>query len=139
MIETTNIPTGSPNDSPLTPIRFLQRSADVFPHKDAIIYSARRYTYREFAQSSEELPHAIRSRIAPGDRVIFLAPNIPEILIAHNAVPLAGWVLVALNSRLAGPQVHYVLEHCAATLLFIDAELVSGVGDAFWHSLHLRA
>ncbi|WP_277870989.1 AMP-binding protein [Cryobacterium sp. Hh11] len=40
-----------------------------------------------------------------GDRVIFLAPNIPEMLIAHYAVPLAGGVIVALNSRLAGPEV----------------------------------
>ena len=97
--------TSSPNDSPLTPMRFLQRSAEVFPNKDAIVYGARRYSYLEFAQAAEELAHAIRSRITPGDRVIFLAPNIPEMLIAHYAVPLAGGVLVALNSRLAGPEV----------------------------------
>ena len=47
-------------------------------------------------------------------------------------------MLVALNSRLAGPQVHYVLEHCAATLLFIDAQLASGVGDAFLASASLK-
>ncbi|WP_370449854.1 AMP-binding protein [Cryobacterium sp. Hh7] len=130
--------TSSPNDSPLTPMRFLQRSAEVFPNKDAIVYGARRYSYREFAQAAEELAHAIRSRITPGDRVIFLAPNIPEMLIAHYAVPLAGGVLVALNSRMAGPEVHYVLEHSEATLLFIDAELVSGVGDAFAASASLK-
>ena len=139
MNATTNIsPIGSPNDSPLTPMRFLQRSAEVFPNKDAIVYGARRYTYREFAQAAEELAHAIRSRITPGDRVIFLAPNIPEMLIAHYAVPLAGGVLIALNSRLAGPEVHYVLEHSEATLLFIDAELVKTVGDAFAASAALK-
>jgi len=129
----TTIPSiiAAPNDSPLTPMRFLQRSAEVFPNKDAIIYGARRYSYVEFRRAAEELAHAIRSRITPGDRVIFLAPNIPEMLIAHYAVPLAGGVLVALNSRLAGPEVHYVLQHSEATLLFIDAELVGTVGDAF--------
>ncbi|WP_368665873.1 AMP-binding protein [Cryobacterium sp. Y62] len=139
MIETMNIaPIGSPNDSPLTPMRFLQRSAEVFPDKNAIVYGARRYSYQQFAQAAEELAHAIRSRITPSDRVIFLAPNIPEMLIAHYAVPLAGGVLVALNSRLAGPEVRYVLEHSEATLLFIDAELVNGVCDAIAASASLK-
>ena len=57
MIETTK-PT--PNDSPLTPMRFLQRSAEVFPNKDAIVDGARRYSYRQFAQAAEELAPAIR-------------------------------------------------------------------------------
>ena len=47
--------TSSHNDSPHTPMRFLQRSAEVFPNKDAIVYGARRYSYREFAQAAEEL------------------------------------------------------------------------------------
>ncbi|MGV9949979.1 hypothetical protein, partial [Rhodococcus aetherivorans] len=33
-------------------------------------------------------------------RSSLLAPNVPELLIAHFAVPLAGGVLIALNSRL---------------------------------------
>ena len=52
--------TSLPNDSPLTPMRFLQRSAEVFPNKDAIVDGARRYSYREFAQAAEELAPAIR-------------------------------------------------------------------------------
>ena len=128
----------SPNDSPLTPMRFLQRSAEVFPDKAAIVYGERRYSYTQFRTAAEELAHAIRARIEPGDRVIFLAPNIPEMLIAHFAVPLAGGVLVALNSRLAKPEIDYVLNHSEATLLFVDAEFVGTVGDAFAASPSLR-
>lgn len=123
--------TASPNDSPLTPMRFLQRSAEVFPNKDAILYGTRRYSYAEFSAIAQQLARAIRARITPGDRVVFLAPNIPEMLIAHFAVPLAGGVLVALNSRLAKPEIDYVLQHSEATLLFVDAEFVATVGDAF--------
>lgn len=137
-LTTTLGSTRSPNESPLTPMRFLQRSAEVFPNKDAIIYGARRYSYMEFLRAAEHLAHAIRTRITPGDRVVFLAPNTPEMLIAHYAVPLAGGVLVAVNSRLAGPEVHYILEHSEATLLFIDAELISTVGDAFAASAALK-
>jgi len=122
---------GSANDSPLTPMRFLQRSAEVFPNKNAIIYGTRTYTYAEYSAMAQRMARAIRARIEPGDRVIFLAPNIPEMLIAHFAVPLAGGVLVALNSRLAKPEIDYVIAHSEATLLFLDSELVATVGSAY--------
>ena len=41
----------------------------------------------------------------PGDRVAYLCPNTPELLVAHFAVPLAGAVLVAINTRLATEEV----------------------------------
>jgi fatty-acyl-CoA synthase len=119
------------NDSPLTPLRFLQRSAEVYPTKDAISYGRRRYSYADFADIAQRFARALRARIEPGDRVVFLAPNVPEMLIAHFAVPLAGGVLVALNSRLAKAEIDYILNHCQARLLFVDAELVATVGNSF--------
>lgn len=116
------------NDVALTPHRFLQRSAEIFPTKTAIIYGQRRHTYAEFQNQVEQLAMAIRARIEPGDRVVFLAPNIPEMLLAHFAVSLAGGVLVALNSRLSSAEVLYILNHSGARLLFIDAELLHAMG-----------
>ena len=90
------------NHSQLSPLRFLERSASVFPDRTAIIYGDRRYTYAEFADETQRLARVLQNRIEPGDRVAYLTPNVPEMLIAHFAVPLAGGVLIALNSRLAG-------------------------------------
>ncbi|WP_369045113.1 AMP-binding protein [Sinomonas sp. P10A9] len=120
------------NHTPLSPLRFLERSAAVLPDKTAIEHGARRYTYAEFGAEAQRLAKALAARIKPGDRVAFLAPNVPELLIAHFAVPLAGGVLVALNTRLAAHEVKYILEHSEAALLFADAELlatVDGVAD----------
>ena len=116
------IDSGTANRSELTPLRFLERSASVFGHRDAIIYGARHWTYAKFADEVQRMARALRTHIADGDRVAFLSPNIPEMLIAHYAVPLAGGVLVALNSRLAGPELVYILNHAEATTLFFDAE-----------------
>lgn len=113
------------NYSELNPVSFLRRAADVFPEKTAIVYGERRQNYAEFARSAEVLAAAIRSRIEPGDRVAFLAPNIPELLIAHFAVPMAGGVLVALNARLSRSEIRYILDHADARMLFADAELAS--------------
>ena len=102
---TTTPPLDSPNDSPLTPLRFLKRSAEVFPSKAAIVYGARHYTYLQFAAVTETLARAIRSRIAPGDRVAFLSPNTPEMLIAQFAVPLAVGGALRVGSLRGDPAV----------------------------------
>ncbi|MFC9789077.1 long-chain-fatty-acid--CoA ligase [Rhodococcus sp. NPDC127528] len=115
------------NHSELSPLRFLERSAAVFPDRTAIVHGHRHYTYREFGAEVEQLAHALRERIEPGDRVAFLSPNTPELLMAHFAVPLAGGVLIALNSRLAGPELEYILDHSGAAILFVDAEFLGSV------------
>ncbi len=128
----------SANFAPLTPLSFLRRSGTVFPDRPAIVYGERRWTYREFLADAERLARAIRGRIEPGERVAFLAPNIPELLIAHFAVALAQGVLVAINSRLSGPEVAYILDHSGASLLFVDAEIAQGLGDLRAASPDLR-
>ena len=50
-------------------------------------------------------------------------PNVPEMLLAQFAVPLAGAVLVSINTRLAAEEVRYICDHSQARLLVVDAEL----------------
>jgi fatty-acyl-CoA synthase len=115
-------------DTPLTPLAFLARSAEVFPDKPAIVYGDRRQTYAEFAVEATRVAHALRgSGVQPGDRVAYLLPNIPEMLVAHFAVPLAGAVLVAINTRLSAQEVRYILDHAGAKLLVVDAALHQSV------------
>jgi len=110
--------------SPLTPLRFLGRAAQVHPEKTAVVHGDRRMTYRQFADEATRLAHALRaSGVGPGDRVAYLAPNTPPLLIAHFAVPLAGASLVAINTRLAPDEVRYICDHAQAKVLVVDAEL----------------
>ncbi|NIH85395.1 acyl--CoA ligase family protein [Amycolatopsis granulosa] len=114
--------------TPLTPLAFLERSAEVFGDKEAIVHGERRVSYREFAAETTRVAHALRaSGVEPGDRVAYLLPNIPEMLVAHFAVPLAGAVLVAINTRLAAAEIRYILEHSGAKVLVVDAALHSSV------------
>ncbi|MEU5994149.1 long-chain-fatty-acid--CoA ligase [Spirillospora sp. NPDC047418] len=113
-----------PGYTSLTPLAFLGRSAEVFPGKAAYLYGDRRATYAEFAGEVTRLANALRaSGIEPGDRVAYLAPNVPELLAAHFAVPLAGAVLVAINTRLAPEEIRYIVDHSGAKALVVDAGL----------------
>lgn len=106
----------------LSPLSFLERSADVLPGKVAVVHGPDRWTYRELAERVQELASALRAAgVGPGDRVAYLLPNVPEMLVAHFAVPLAGAVLVAINTRLSAEEVRYICDHSGAVLLVVDA------------------
>jgi len=121
----------------LTPLSYLRRSAEVYPEKTAIIYGDRRYSYARFAELAAQLARALRaSGIHPGDRVAYLLPNLPEMLVAHFAVPLSGAVLVAINTRLSTDEVRYILDHSGAKLLVVDSVLAATVAPVrSWGSL----
>ncbi|WP_141576436.1 acyl--CoA ligase family protein [Actinomadura sp. WMMA1423] len=113
-----------PGHTALTPLAFLDRSARVFPGKTAYAHGDRRASYAEFAAEATRLANALRAcGVEPGDRVAYLAPNIPELLVAHFGVPLAGGVLVAINTRLAPEEIRYILDHSGARVLVVDAGL----------------
>jgi fatty-acyl-CoA synthase len=109
---------------PLSPVRLLERTLRVFPEKTAVVYGSRRWTYARFAEEVGRLAGAlVRAGVEPGDRVAFLAPNVPELLVAHFAVLQVKAVLVAINTRLNPEEVAYILEHSGARLAFADVEL----------------
>jgi fatty-acyl-CoA synthase len=111
------------NSAALTPLGFLARAAAIYPDKTAVIDGARRFTYREFYARCCRFADALRRRgIVPGDTVAVLAPNVPALLEAHYAVPMAGAVLNALNYRLDARSVAFILNHANAKLLIVDRE-----------------
>jgi fatty-acyl-CoA synthase len=108
----------------LTPLSFLRRSAAVFPERVAVVHGDRRYSYAQLEDRVDRLARGlIDAGLQPGDRVAFLAPNIPALLEAHYGVPAARGVLVAVNTRLNSEEVGYILDHSGARFLFVDAEL----------------
>jgi len=110
---------------PLTPLRFLQRSAAVHPDRKAIADGTRSFTYAAVAAQATRLAWALKSKgLQPGDRVAYLASNSAEMLIAHFAVPLAGGVLVCINTRLSAEEIAQIVEHSGSGFLFADPELL---------------
>ena len=103
----------------------------MYPEKTAMVDGERRYSYRELAERSWRLANALRSAgLRKGDRVATLLFNSSPMLEAHFGVPAAGGILVAINNRLAGPEVGYILEHSGARFLLLDAELEPLVASA---------
>ena len=112
--------------SELNPVDFLYRAAYLYPDKVAVAAGKRRYSYRELAERSWRLANALRSAgLAKGERVAALLFNSPAMLEAHFGVPAAGGILVAVNNRLSGPEVGYILQHSGAKYLLLDTGLAA--------------
>ena len=54
-----------------------------------------------------------------------IVPNIPEMVELHFAIPMAGGVINAINTRLNAEVINFILEHGEAKVLFIDTEYAS--------------
>ncbi|MBS1825208.1 MAG: AMP-binding protein [Acidobacteria bacterium] len=108
----------------LTPLNFLARSAFVYGDRLAVIDGDRRFTYAQFQERAFRLAAALRKLgVEPGDRVAVLSPNTVMALEPHFGVPLIGAALVMLNTRLAGPELVWILNHCEAKVLLVDPQL----------------
>lgn len=114
----------------LTPLAFLGRTAQTFPDREAIVYGTRRSTYAQFEDEVQKLARTLAQSVEPGQVVTFVAPNIPEMLIAHFAVPLIGAVLNPLNPRLSGRELRYIFEHAETQMVFVDSEVADVVAQA---------
>lgn len=108
----------------MSPVKFLERSAAVYPEKTAVVYGTIRRSYLEFNQRVNRLASALkRQGIGSEDKVAFLCPNTPPMLEAHYAVPMLGAALVSINIRLSANEVAYIINHSDAKALFVDNEL----------------
>jgi fatty-acyl-CoA synthase len=128
----------APNRDPLSPLALLERTLRVFPDQTAVRYGDQSWTWAEFGREIARQAGALRrAGVGPGDRVAFLAPNVPALLAAHFAVLQLHAALVAINTRLQSEEVGYILEHSGAKLVLVDPELapiVAGIP----HSLPAR-
>jgi len=119
------------NYAALTPLDFLSRAANVHPRRTAIVHGTRRQTYAETYTRCRRLAGALAAHgVKRGDTVSLLAPNIPETLEAHFAVPMAGAVLNALNIRLDAPLIGRLLKHAESKLVIVDREFAPLLHEA---------
>jgi fatty-acyl-CoA synthase len=119
------------NHVPLSPVSFLERAAHVYGRRVAVIHGARRISYAQFLDRSRRLASALaRAGVGKGDTVAIMAPNIPEMLEAHNGVPMLGAVLCPINFRLDAASIAFILRHCEAKVLLTDREYSPMIGPA---------
>jgi fatty-acyl-CoA synthase len=119
------------NHVALSPVSFVERSAEVFGDLTAVVHGSRRYTWAQVRERSARLAAALRSLgVGRGHTVSVMLPNTPEMVEAHYAVPALGAVLNTLNTRLDAPLLAWQMNHCEAAVLITDREFAPLIAPA---------
>ena len=119
------------NFVPLSPVSFVERSAEVFGDLPAVIHGARRYDWAQLRDRSARLAAALRVLgVERMGTVSAMLHNTPEMVEAHYAVPGINAVLNTLNTRLDAPLLAWQMNHCEAQVLITDREFAPVMKEA---------
>jgi fatty-acyl-CoA synthase len=100
------------------------RRARMNPDATALVQGTRRVSYRELEQRSAALAGALAgSGVVAGDRVGYLGLNDIATFEALFATARLGAIFVPINTRLAPPEVAYLLGDCGPAALVVGPEL----------------
>jgi fatty-acyl-CoA synthase len=111
------------NYVPLSPLTFLERTKDIYPNYEAVVYESRSYTWEQVYKRCVKFASALdKLGIKTGDTVSIMAFNTPEIFEAHYSIPMVGAVINAINTRLDPTTVSYILQHSDAKALIVDRQ-----------------
>jgi long-chain acyl-CoA synthetase len=113
----------------------LRRAAQVKPAGTAAIDGAHRHTWSEVLSRVKRAAGMLRGAgLSRGGRVAVLALNGHRYFEIYYAIPWAGGAIVPLNTRLALPEMQYILEDSGAGILIVD-ENFAGVAQAIREKL----
>lgn len=103
----------------------LRTHANERPDQVALRAGDRVWTYAEIHAESARVANAILSAgVKPQERVAFLDRNVPEYFTLLFGAAMTNAVTLAVNWRLAAPEMEYILNHAQAKVLFIGEEFL---------------
>ena len=127
----TDLPRTPANFAPMTPLAFIQRTAEVYPDRLAIVHGELRQSWADTYARCRRLASALQSRgVGRNDTVAVMLPNTPPMVEAHFGIPMAGAVLNTLNTRLDPEAVAFMLDHGEAKAIVVDPEFAAIVKKA---------
>ncbi len=122
-----DLPKTPANFAPMSPLSFIERTAEVYPQRLAVVHGELRQDWASTYRRCRQLASALsRAGIGKNDTVAVMLPNTPPMVEAHFGIPMAGAVLNTLNTRLDPETIAFMLDHGEARAVIVDPEF-SGV------------
>ena len=91
----------------------------------SLAFEGREWTNLEQQRAANRFAHALRGLgVDPGDRVVVLLPNCPEVLQAYAAILKAGGVIVPVVFLLGPDEVRHILADSEAKVVITAPELL---------------
>ncbi len=118
-----NLDKNDANFVPLSPLTFLERTKDIYPKYEALIYGKRKYNWEEVYNRACQFASSLKKiGVGKGDTVSVMAANTPELFESHYSIPMTGAVINTINTRLDSNTVAHILEHSDAKVFIVDRQ-----------------
>jgi long-chain acyl-CoA synthetase len=108
----------------------LRRAVQIKPNGPSTAFASRRRTWQQTQDRVTRVAGALSALgVHRGDRVAILALNSDRYFELMYAVPWIGAAVVPINTRLAAPEIEYVLADSGTVALFIDGAMAHHLTD----------
>jgi long-chain acyl-CoA synthetase len=92
---------------------------------ESLFFEGKWYSTGELHDRSQRFATGLQSiGVEPGDRVVVLMMNTPEVFITYNAAWRAGAVVTPVLFLISPPELHHILEHSGAKVAIVTPELL---------------
>lgn len=126
-----HLPRTDANYAALSPLSFIERTAEIYPNRLAVVHGNLRQTWAQTYTRCRQLASALkRAGIGKNDTVAVMLPNTPPMVEVHFGVPMAGAVLNTLNTRLDPETIAFMLDHGEARAVIVDPEFTGTLAKA---------
>src|ERR1700758_4341871 len=114
--------------SVITPVL---RHAGADPDHVALRCEQRLWTYAQLRDAALAFAQALRTQgIGPGDRVLLIAPTVPEFVITYLGIQALGAVVVPVNTMSTRAELEYFIGEAGCSLVVAWHELGPAAAEA---------
>lgn len=105
--------------------RLAEDALDKYGEYTALAFEGRQYTNVDQHRGAARLAHALRRLgVAPGDRVMVMLPNCPEVMESYGAILRCGGVIVPVIFLLGDREVAHILADSEAKVVITSTDML---------------
>lgn len=111
--------------------QLLDSNIEKFDEYSFLFYGNKQFTNVETRRYANRLANGFRNRgIQPGDRILVIMPNMPEVLIAYQGITRAGAIIVPVMFSLHPKEIAYIAANCGAKLIITSKIILDHIQQA---------
>jgi long-chain acyl-CoA synthetase len=109
----------------MTLARLAEDALETYGEYVALAFEGRRHTNLDQQRAASRLAHALRRLgVGPGDRVVVMLPNCPEVIQSYGAILKCGAVIVPIIFLLGDKEVAHILADSEAKVVITSADML---------------
>jgi long-chain acyl-CoA synthetase len=110
---------------------FAETNLSQYGEYERLVFEGKTYTNRDLYEQSRRFARALGDLgLSPGDKVIVMMPNCPEVLVAYAAIWRAGMTVIPVLFLLDAHELEFILVSSGARAVITSADSYPKVFDA---------